>query len=92
MTVTNTNVKALRNLLTALEKHADVANADKASVKQIEKATSRVKDAASQYLSSLPSKKALPNPFLDVVDDRLDDETRASLAAEWNEIVQKSKK
>ena len=83
------NAKALNKLLSALEKHSIVANADKSSMKQIERATSRVREAASLYLSSLPAKKAMPNPFLDVLDDRLDDDTRATLAAEWNEAVQK---
>jgi hypothetical protein len=83
------NAKALNKLLSALEKHSIVANADKSSMKQIERATSRVREAASLYLSSLPAEKAMPNPFLDVLDDRLDDDTRATLAAEWNETIQK---
>ncbi|SMG44877.1 hypothetical protein [Agreia pratensis] len=83
------NAKALNKLLSALEKHSLVANADKSSMRQIERATSRVREAASLYLSSLPAKKAMPNPFLDVLDDRLDDDTRATLAAEWNETIQK---
>jgi hypothetical protein len=83
------NAKALNKLLSALEKHSIVANADKSSMKQIERATSRVREAASLYLSSLPAEKGMPNPFLDVLDDRLDDDTRATLAAEWNETIQK---
>lgn len=83
------NANALKKLMSALEKHSRVANADKSSMKQIERATTRVREAASLYLSSLPAKKAMPNPFLDVLDDRLDEDTRATLAAEWNEAVQK---
>lgn len=33
------NANALKNLMSALEKHSKVANADKSSVKQIERAT-----------------------------------------------------
>ncbi|SKB01575.1 hypothetical protein SAMN06295879_3280 [Agreia bicolorata] len=87
--MTKSNANALKKLMSALEKHSNVANADKSSVKQIERATSRVREAATLYLSSLPAKKAMPNPFLDVRDDRLDDETRATLASEWNQAVQR---
>jgi len=51
-----------------------------------------VQKAATAYLSSLPAKKRLANPFLGVVDDRIDDNLRATLEAERQTISKKEKK
>jgi len=83
---------ALAELIKALGKHAEIAATPDASVSKIERATVRVQKAATAYLSSLPAKKRLANPFLGVVDDRIDDNLRATLEAERQTISKKEKK
>jgi hypothetical protein len=83
---------ALAELIKALGKHAEIAATPDASVSKIERATVRVQKAATAYLSSLPAKKRLPNPFLGVVDDRIDENLRATLEAERAAIAKKEKK
>ncbi|CAD5991326.1 hypothetical protein [Agreia sp. COWG] len=73
---------ALAELIKALGKHAEIAATPDASVSKTERATLRVQKAATAYLSSLPAKKRMVNPFLGVVDDRIDDDLRAALESE----------
>jgi hypothetical protein len=83
---------ALTELIKALGKHAEVAASPDSSVSKRERATVRVQKAATAYLSSLPAKQRMANPFLGVVDDRIDDDLRATLEAERATIATGEKK
>jgi hypothetical protein len=83
---------ALAELIKALGKHAEIAANPDASVSKTERATVRVQKAATAYLSALPAKKRMANPFLGVIDDRMDDTLRATLEAERAAIAKKENK
>ncbi|KQM60810.1 hypothetical protein ASE64_04010 [Agreia sp. Leaf210] len=83
---------ALAELIKALGKHAEIAATPDASVSKTERATVRVQKAATAYLSALPAKKRMANPFIGVVDDRIDDDLRATLEAERATMSKSEKK
>jgi hypothetical protein len=78
---------ALKDLTKALRKHAEVAGARQVSLKRSQRATARVRTAASAYASAVYAKSGLPNPFDDMIDPSLDAETLSSLAAERDAIA-----
>lgn len=78
---------ALNDLIKALKKHADVADERHVSLKRSQRATARVRVAASAYAAAVHSRSGLGNPFDDVLDPSLDEETLNSLAAERDQIA-----
>jgi hypothetical protein len=79
---------ALKDLIKALKKHADVADERHVSLKRSQRATARVRSAASAYAAAVHARSGLGNPFEEVVDPALDDETLQSLTAERDAIAQ----
>jgi hypothetical protein len=78
---------ALKDLIKALKKHADVAGERHISLKRSQRATAKVRAAASAYAAAVHARSGLGNPFDDVVDPALDAETLVSLAAERDAIA-----
>jgi hypothetical protein len=78
---------ALKDLIKALRKHADVASERHVSLKRSQRATARVHAAATAYASAVHARSGLGNPFDDIVDPALDAETLESLAAERDAIA-----
>ncbi len=79
---------ALKDLIKALKKHADVASDRHISLKRSQRATARVRAAATAYASAVHAKSGLGNPFDEVIDPALDQETLDSLSAERDQIAQ----
>jgi hypothetical protein len=78
---------ALKDLVKALRKHAVVAGDRHISLKRSQRATARVRAAASAYAAAVHARSGLGNPFDDVLDPGLDAATLASLAAERDAIA-----
>jgi hypothetical protein len=78
---------ALKDLIKALRKHAEVAGARQVSLKRSQRATAKVRAAATAYAAAVHARSGLGNPFDDVIDPALDDETLQSLAAERDAIA-----
>jgi hypothetical protein len=79
---------ALKDLIKALKKHADVADERHVSLKRSQRATARVHAAANAYAAAVHARSGLGNPFADVLDPSLDQATLQSLAAERDQIAQ----
>jgi hypothetical protein len=77
----------LDDLIKALRKHAEVAGERHVSLKRSERATARVRAAASAYAAAVHARSGLGNPFDDVLDPSLDAATLESLAAERDAIA-----
>ena len=80
---------ALKVLIKALEKHADVVSDDSATKGKVVRANARVRSAASAYASVAYAKSHTESPFLDIVDPKLPDDTLASLRAERDALKAK---
>jgi len=78
---------ALKDLIKALRKHAQVAGERHVSLKRSQRATAKVRAAASAYAAAVHARSGLGNPFDDVIDPALDPETLESLAAERDAIA-----
>jgi hypothetical protein len=78
---------ALKDLIKALKKHADVASERHISLKRSQRATARVHAAATAYAAVVHARSGLGNPFDEIVDPTLDAETLESLAAERDAIA-----
>jgi hypothetical protein len=78
---------ALKDLIKALKNHADVANERHPSLKRSQRATSRVRNAATAYAAAVHARSGLGNPFDEVIDPALDEETLQSLADERDAIA-----
>ena len=78
---------ALKDLIKALKKHADVAGERHISLKRSQRATAKVRAAASAYAAAVHARSGLGNPFDEVIDPALDDETLQSLSAERDAIA-----
>jgi hypothetical protein len=78
---------ALKDLIKALRKHAQVAGERHVSLKRSQRATAKVRAAASAYASAVHARSGLGNPFDDVIDPALDAETLQSLVAERDAIA-----
>ncbi len=78
---------ALKDLIKALRKHAAVASERHISLKRSQRATARVRVAATAYAAAVHARSGLGNPFDDVIDPALDVETLLSLAAERDAIA-----
>src|ERR1700759_460993 len=72
---------ALKDLIKALKKHADVASDRHISLKRSQRATARVRAAATAYASAVHARSGLGNPFDEVIDPALDAETLQSRVA-----------
>lgn len=79
---------ALKDLIKALKKHADVASSKPLSLKKSQRATAKVHAAATTYAEVVHAKSGLENPFADVLMPGLEESTLASLAAERDAIKQ----
>ena len=79
---------ALKDLIKALKKHADVADERHVSLKRSQRATARVRAAASAYAAAVHARSGLGNPFDEVLDPALDEVTLQSLADERDKIAQ----
>jgi hypothetical protein len=79
---------ALKDLIKALKKHADVADERHVSLKRSQRATARVRAAASAYAAAVHARSGLGNPFDEVLDPALDEATLQSLADERDKIAQ----
>ncbi|HEX4443801.1 MAG TPA: hypothetical protein VHZ81_09540 [Galbitalea sp.] len=79
---------ALKDLIKALKKHADIASERHVSLKRSQRATARVHAAANAYAAAVHARSGLGNPFADVIDPALDEATIQSLAAERDQIAQ----
>jgi hypothetical protein len=79
---------ALKDLIKALKKHADVADERHVSLKRSQRATARVRTAASAYAAAVHARSGLGNPFDEVLDPALDEATLQSLADERDKIAQ----
>jgi hypothetical protein len=79
---------ALKDLVKALKKHAEVAGERHISLKRSQRATAKVRAAASAYAAAVHARSGLGNPFDDVADPTLDVETLQSLASERDAIAQ----
>jgi hypothetical protein len=79
---------ALKDLVKALRKHAEVAGERHISLKRSQRATAKVRAAASAYAAAVHARSGLGNPFDDIADPALDDETLQSLSAERDAIKQ----
>jgi hypothetical protein len=78
---------ALKDLIKALKNHADVAGARHISLKRSQRATAKVRAAATAYAAAVHARSGLANPFDEVIDPALDEETLQSLAAERDAIA-----
>ena len=78
---------ALKDLIKALRKHAQVASERHVSLKRSQRATARVHGAATAYAAAVHARSGLGNPFDDIIDPALDDETLQSLTAERDAIA-----
>jgi hypothetical protein len=78
---------ALKDLVKALRKHAEVAGGSSVSLKRGQRATVRVRLAATAYAAAVHAKSGLGNPFDDLLDPTLDAETLESLSAERDAIA-----
>ncbi|MCU1469506.1 MAG: hypothetical protein JWQ39_655 [Glaciihabitans sp.] len=78
---------ALKDLIKALRKHAAVAGERHVSLKRSQRATARVRAAATAYAAAVHARSGLGNPFDDVIDPALDAETLQSLSAERDAIA-----
>jgi hypothetical protein len=79
---------ALKDLIKALKKHADVADERHVSLKRSQRATAKVRAAASAYAAAVHARSGLGNPFDEVLDPALDEATLQSLADERDKIAQ----
>jgi len=79
---------ALKDLVKALKKHADVADERHVSLKGSQRATARVRAAATAYAAAVHARSGLGNPFAEVLDPALDEATLQSLSAERDQIAQ----
>jgi hypothetical protein len=78
---------ALKDLVKALKKHADVADERHVSLKRSQRATARVRAAATAYAAAVHARSGLGNPFDEVLDPSLDEATLQSLSAERDQIA-----
>jgi hypothetical protein len=78
---------ALKDLIKALRKHAAVTGARQVSLKRSQRATAKVRAAASAYAAAVHARSGLGNPFDDIVDPSLDAETLESLEHERDAIA-----
>ena len=79
---------ALKDLIKALKKHAEIAGDRHISLKRSQRATARVHAAATAYAAAVHAKSGLDNPFAEVIDPALADETLQSLVAERDHIAE----
>jgi hypothetical protein len=77
---------ALKDLMKALKQHADVAADRHPSLKRSQRATAKVRAAATAYTAAVHARSGLGNPFDELLDPTLDEATISSLRAERDQI------
>jgi hypothetical protein len=77
---------ALKDLIKALKKHAEVSGDRHPSLKRSQRATAKVHAAATAYTAAVHARSGLGNPFDDLLDPTLDEATISSLRAERDQI------
>jgi hypothetical protein len=77
---------ALKDLIKALKKHAEVAGDRHPSLKRSQRATAKVRAAATAYTAAVHARSGLGNPFDEILDPTLDEATISSLRAERDQI------
>jgi hypothetical protein len=77
---------ALKDLIKALKKHAEVAGDRHPSLKRSQRATAKVRAAATVYTAAVHARSGLGNPFDEILDPTLDEATISSLRAERDQI------
>lgn len=80
---------ALKDLIKALKKHAQVTGGPRVPLKQAHKASARVQTAANAYAEAVYSRTGLPTPFVDLVEPGLDEETLRSLKRERDAVLRR---
>lgn len=73
---------ALKQLIKALEKHANALGGARVSLKKAERATAKLQVAAAEYAEVIYQKSGLDTPFNEVSRSGLEADTLDSLAAE----------
>lgn len=80
---------ALKDLIKALKKHAQVTSGPRVPLKQAHKASVRVQTAVNAYAEAVHSRTGLPSPFVDLVEPGLDDDTLRSLKRERDAVLKR---
>ncbi|MBK4347154.1 hypothetical protein [Lacisediminihabitans changchengi] len=83
---------ALKDLIKALEKHAEAVGGSRISLKKSERASARVQETATTYAQVVYEKSGLESPLSLVSLNGLDAATLSSLAAERDKLSSKKKK
>ena len=83
---------ALKDLIKALEKHAEAVGGSRISLKKTERASAKVQEAATTYAQVVYEKSGLESPLSLVALGGLDAATISSLAAERDKLSSKKKK
>ena len=80
---------ALKDLVKALKKHADVTGASRVPIKQAQKASAHVQTAANAYAEAVHQRTGLSSPFADLIEPGLDEDTLASLKSERDAVLRR---
>lgn len=80
---------ALKQLVKALKKHAEVTGARRVSVKQATRAATKVREAADAYAAEVHARTGLPSPLADLIDPGLDEATIRSLKSERDAVYKR---
>jgi len=78
--------RARKQLVKALEKHAEIVSADAVPMKKAQRAAARLAEAATEYARAVEQKTGLGNPFTSG-GGGLDESTLRSLSAERDELA-----
>jgi hypothetical protein len=78
---------SLKDLIKALKKHAEVAGDRHPSLKRSQRATAKVRAAATAYTAAVHARSGLGNPFDELLDPTLDEATITSLQHERDQIA-----
>lgn len=77
---------ARKKLTKAIAKHAEAVGGSRVTLKNAERATAKLQDAAAEYAAAVKAKSGLDTPFTDAKPVGLDQETITSLSAERDAI------
>ncbi len=80
---------ALKDLLKALKKHAEVMGAPRVPIKRAHKASARVQSAANAYTEAVHQRTGLGSPFVDLIEPGLDEDTLRSLKSERDAVLRR---
>jgi hypothetical protein len=74
--------EARKQLNKALKKHAEVVGGSRVTLKQAERATAKLQEAAAEYAKVVKAKSGMETPFTSAQPAGLDQATISSLSAE----------